>query len=86
MLGSATVSLERLARRWLQRLWGVAIQSLEPCIGRLGTLAKQVAYMAKGSLLTRSVAYPVEIGLSWLDPVLSVGIGNRSYASCLVAK
>jgi SAM-dependent methyltransferase len=57
---------------------GLAVDSIDPEIGRLGTLAKQVAVSAGKSGVARLCAYPFEVALTAMDKWIPLNKRNRS--------
>ena len=46
---------------------GFTVETLEPAVGRLGTVAKQLAIYAGGSAPLRAACYPLTLALDWMD-------------------
>ncbi len=63
---------------------GFTVDAIEPAVGRLGTLAKQVAIQAGASAPMRAACYPLTLVLDWMDRPRSGG-DRASSAWCLVA-
>ncbi|MGQ0613859.1 MAG: class I SAM-dependent methyltransferase [Planctomycetaceae bacterium] len=64
---------------------GLSADSIQPAVGPLGTLAKQIAILAGVSTPLRAACYPFTLGLDWLDRKAAPRPGRASSAWCLAA-
>ena len=65
---------------------GLTVERLQPELGSLATAAKQVSVAARGSIITRAIAYPIEVLLCLADSLPLVDKGKRSNSWCLIAR
>jgi hypothetical protein len=63
---------------------GFDVRSLDPAVGPLGTLAKQVSIRCGHPAPLRATAYPVTLALDWLDRQ-GQGTDRASSAWCVLA-
>lgn len=64
---------------------GLDVIALNPAVGRLGTLAKQLAIFAGPSAPLRALCYPATMALDWLDRRGAAHSGRASSAWSMVA-
>ena len=57
---------------------GLEVERFEPCIGRCGILAKEMALDTEGRRLLGAAAYPAQLLLSFLDRRLRAGFSESA--------
>lgn len=89
-----TTHLESLGDNWAFRATdlyyltneaGMRVDTLQPRVWKFGTLAKQIAKSAGGSLLARVASYPLQLALSAMDRDQTTDHHIRSAAWLLIA-
>jgi SAM-dependent methyltransferase len=63
---------------------GLTVNAIEPAVGRLGTIAKQIAIRSGASTPLRAATYPLTLALDWVDRRRQGG-ERASSAWCLIA-